>query len=51
MSKVKLVCNHCGCQVEWYSQNINEIGLTKIDNKLYCEVCLKKIAHICIDNR
>ena len=44
MSKQKFTCNHCGDEVEWYDSVIHEVGYNIIEDKFYCDDCLKKIA-------
>ncbi len=51
MSKVKIKCNHCGLIIEWYLSMIDEIGFTKVDDKLYCDTCLNRLAHVGVDAR
>lgn len=49
--KQNLKCNHCDTVTKWYKSMINEVGLYNVDDKLYCEDCLKKLAHRGIDVR
>ena len=47
MSKVK--CGDCGKTAEWYKSAIHEIAYEKIDKKVYCDECIKKIGHKAVD--
>lgn len=49
MSKVKIVCNHCGEFALWYKTMINEVGMYRIGEKIYCTECIKEIAHYGVD--
>jgi hypothetical protein len=50
MTKIKLICNHCGCDCMWYSSMMNEMGFYRISGdsgrmtKIYCADCLHDIA-------
>lgn len=49
MSKVRITCNHCGEYVLWYMRSMQEAGMIKIDNKIYCENCINTISHVGVD--
>jgi len=49
MVKTNLVCNHCEEIIKWYESCIDEVGLCRVDDKLYCVECLKKLAHRGVD--
>ena len=49
MAKITFKCNHCGLEIEWYKTCLHELAMNEIDNKIYCDVCLKMLAHKGID--
>ena len=44
MAKEKMKCTHCGDVCLWYPCHINETDMYKIEDKIYCGECIKKIA-------
>lgn len=49
MTKQTITCNHCGESVEWYPSFMREVGYVAVDDKIYCEICLKRLAHKGVD--
>ena len=43
MPKVKVKCNHCSKEIEWYASWITtETGYLELDDKWYCDECRQK---------
>ena len=44
MPKIEMMCNHCNKAIKWYKNFIHETDFIEIDEKYYCNQCLRLLA-------